>query len=131
MAKICSDKFSLSIDITDIDLEQDLRGNPYNSTCDIQVVSDGFSGKTKITTSVKNLIDFVNDLKKMFDTFKGKANLNDFDFGTKINVECDYRGYFIFEGLLVNQSFQQLQFKNSIDQTYLSDFIRELSSQIE
>ena len=131
MAKICSDNFVFSIDVTSMDLEQGAKGNPYNSTCDIQVISDEFSGKTEITTSIKNIINFVNELKSMYDTFKGKATLVDFDFGTKINVECDYRGYFIFEGVLINQSFQKLQFKNSIDQTYLSDFIRDLSLQIE
>ena len=130
MATIYSEKFTFSIDVISIDFEQENKGNPYNTICDVKIISNGFSCKTKITTNSRDLKSFHKNLEKMYEVLEGKAILNDFDYGTKISVECDCNGFFIFEGILIDESFQQLQFKNQIDQTYLYDFIKELSRNI-
>ena len=38
---------------------------------------------------------------------------------------------FLFNGILINKSFQESKFNNKIDQTYLKEFLSDFSKEIE
>ena len=130
MAIIISNNFILEINIISIYLDEEKKGNPYNTICDISIESDGFFGKTQITTSYQILQKFINDLDNMYKLLIGKTKLTEFDFGTIINVKCNDTGKFVFEGVIINSSFQKLEFNNIVDQTYLHSFINDLKLKI-
>lgn len=131
MARIESSNFKLNLSIESIDFAEEQKGNPYNSICAFEIYSDGFYGKTKITTSSKYIAGFISDLKNMYKSLKGNTRLSDFDYGTNLHIKCDKLGFFIFNGIVINESFHQLKFENRLDQTYLQDFIRELADEFD
>ena len=67
----------------------------------------------------------------MYKTLVGKASIKDYDFGSYLNVECDDIGKFLFNGVLISESFQELKFTNKIDQTYLKEFLSDFSEEIK
>lgn len=124
MACIIAEELKLEIIIKNCDLSDDK--NPYNSVVFASVSNRGFSGYANMTVDVKNIKEFINDITNMYKNLSGKAELKDLDYGSNILVECNYLGCFNFSGVLINDSFQKLYFKFSIDQTYIESFLNEL-----
>lgn len=62
----------------------------------------------------------------MHRVLRGKTVLKDKGYGSCLWIACDRQGYFLFEGVLVSDTFQKLNFNFQIDQTYLSAFIGAL-----
>ena len=129
MALISSENFKFDFTIELCDLNEEKNGNPYNSSVSIKVESDGFCGMTEKTISSKNLRLFLANLTEMYNTLQGETVLKNLDYGSNLKIRCDKLGKFHFEGTIINDSFQQLQFNNIIDQTYMQDFIKNLLSE--
>lgn len=129
MAFLDSKNFKLDFIIEDCDFDAEKNGNPYNSVVAIKVESDGFCGFTKMTINAKDLRVFIENLKVMFSTLKGNASLKDFDYGSMLKIECDKLGDFLFEGTIISGTFQEFKFKNLLDQSYLGDFVKNLSKE--
>lgn len=130
MANILSDSFKITIKILDCDLCATKKGNPYNTYCSVEIFSDGFYGNTKFLVNIIDLISFSRKIEDMYNTLNGKASIKDYDFGSCLNVECDNIGKFCFNGVIINESFQELKFSNIIDQTYIKDFLRDFLEEI-
>ena len=131
MANILSDSFKIILKILDYDMCESKKGNPYNTSCLVEIFSNGFYGKTNFLVNYSDLILFFRKIENMYKTITGKASIKDYDFGSYLNVECDDFGYFLFNGILINESFQELKFTNKIDQTYLKEFLSDFSKEIE
>ena len=129
MALISSENFKFDFTIELCELNEEKNGNPYNSSVSIKVESDGFCGMTETTISAKNLRLFLANLTEMYNTLQGETVLKNLDYGSNLKIRCDKLGKFHFEGTIINDSFQQLQFNNIIDQTYMQDFIKNLLSE--
>lgn len=127
MAKIDCSSFKLGIEIKSIDLSHE----SYNTTCVLDLYSEGFSGITEMVTSYTDLLYFANNLKDMYEFLKGVTKLIDYDYGTSINVSCDESGYFVFEGVILNGTSNELRFKNRIDQSYIKNFINNFFDELE
>lgn len=126
MALICSDNFKFEFTIKHCDLEEEKRGNPYNSIVLIKVESNGFCGETETEISAKNLRIFLATLTDMYSKLKGGVSLENLDYGSNLKITCDKLGKIHFEGIIINYTFQQLQFNNLIDQTYLHTFVKNV-----
>lgn len=127
MARLESPNFKFNIEIKIIDSKQE----NYNLICAIDLCSDVFYGKTEITTSITDVKTFINELKNMYNFLKGCTKLTDYDYGSFINIICDEFGYFVFDGIIVNGTSNELHFKNRIDQTYIKNFINVFSAEFE
>ncbi len=130
MASIISDSFKITLKIINCDFYEVKRGNPYNTSCLVEIFSDEFYGKTNFLVNYNDLILFFKEIENMYKILSGKASIKDYDFGSYLNVECDDLGKFIFDGVLINESFQELKFNNKIDQTYLKGFLSDFSKEI-
>ena len=131
MANILSDSFKINLKILDCDVYEVKKGNSYNTSLLVEIYSDGFYGNTNFLINYNDLILFFKKIEDMYNALAGKTSLKDYDFGSYLNVECDDIGKFLFEGVLINESFQELKFSNKIDQTYLKDFLSDFSEEIK
>ena len=131
MAKILSNSFKINLKILDCDLCEAKKGNPYNTSCSLEIFSDGFYGNTNFLVNYNDLVSFFRKIENMYKTLVGEASIKDYDFGSYLNVECDYIGKFLFNGVLISESFQELKFTNKIDQTYLKEFLSDFSEEIK
>lgn len=131
MANILSDSFKMIFKILDCDVYEVKKGNSYNTSLSVEIFSDGFYGNTNFLVNYNDLILFFRKIEDMYNTLAGKASIKDYDFGSYLNVECDNTGKFLFKGVLISESFQELKFSNKIDQTYLKEFLSDFSEEIE
>ncbi|MGM9970945.1 MAG: hypothetical protein ACI35W_00875 [Anaeroplasmataceae bacterium] len=131
MANILSDSFKILLNILDCDECAVKKGNPYNTSLSVEIFSDRFYGNTNFLVNYNDLILFYRKIEDMYNTLVGEASIKDYDFGSYLNVECDDIGKFVFKGVLISESFQELKFLNKIDQTYLKDFLNDFSEEIE
>lgn len=105
---------------------------PSNTILTISVNSDGFCANTDMDIDIKEFVTFVNSLSSLYKTLNGLAIIQE-PYGERQFVEfsADRSGHISIRGQLSsngrNGFVQKLTFENSIDQTYLPDFIKELS----
>lgn len=103
-----------------------------NTILSVCVHSNGFCGKTDMDIDVKAFVAFVDALSALYETLKGTAIIRE-PYGYRQFIEfcADRSGHVGISGELCssgrNGFVQKLAFENSIDQTYLPDFIKNLS----
>lgn len=130
MASILSDSFKMILKILDCDTYAIKKGYSYNTSLSLEIFVDGFYGKTNFLVDYNDLILFFRKIEDMYNTLAGKTSIKDYDFGSYLMVECDEFGKFLFKGVLINESFQELKFLYKIDQTYLKGFLNDFSIEI-
>ncbi|MDR1698139.1 MAG: hypothetical protein LBR37_04480 [Erysipelotrichaceae bacterium] len=101
-------------------------GNQYNTVIYINIVSHGYSGKSEWTIDFYEFQQFAYQFNKLYADLKGELQLEDKEYGSRLNVKCDNTGKFLFTGKLISNTFQKLEFNFSVDQTFLNDFIKKL-----
>ena len=103
-----------------------------NTLLTVSIKSDGFCANTDMDIDIKQFIIFIDNLEKLYSTLKGRAVIEE-PYGEKqfIEFNVDQTGHIRVRGKLSsngrNGFSQELVFENCIDQTYLSEFVRELS----
>ena len=105
--------------------ESDIR-YPSNTIMDIEIESNGFSGKTSMDIDVKEFAKFATKLCEIYEQLVGEARIEE-PYGKKmyISFEGDGRGHINVKGMLCNMS-HVLNFENVFDQTYLQTFAHDL-----
>jgi len=118
-----TDSFFISINLKVF--ESDIQ-YPSNTIMDVEVESDGFSGKTSMDIDVKEFAKFVDKLYEIYERLEGIARIEE-PYGNKMYIlfEGDGRGHINVKGMLCNMS-HVLNFENVFDQTYLQMFAYEL-----
>jgi hypothetical protein len=105
---------------------------PSNTILTISVNSDGFCANTDMDIDIKEFVAFVDSLSSLYKTLNGTALIQE-PYGERQFVEfsADRFGHIRIRGELSsngrNGFVQKLNFENCIDQTYLPDFIKNLS----
>ena len=103
-----------------------------NTILTISVNSDGFCANTDMDIDIKEFVAFVDSLSSLYKTLNGTALIQE-PYGERQFVEfsADRSGHIRIRGELSsngrNGFVQKLNFENCIDQTYLPDFIKNLS----
>ena len=103
-----------------------------NTILTISVNSDGFCANTDMDIDIKEFVAFVDSLSSLYKTLNGTALIQE-PYGERQFVEfsADRFGHIRIRGELSsngrNGFVQKLNFENCIDQTYLPDFIKNLS----
>ncbi|MBO5395584.1 MAG: hypothetical protein J6A97_01755 [Clostridia bacterium] len=104
-----------------------------NTILTISVSSDGFCANTDMDIDIKEFVTFVDTLSSLYTTLNGIAIIQE-PYGERqfIEFSADRSGHIGIRGKLSSNGRggfdQELSFENSIDQTYLPDFINNLSS---
>ena len=103
-----------------------------NTILTISVNSDGFCANTDMDIDIKEFVAFVDSLSSLYKTLNGTALIQE-PYGERqfIEFSADRSGHIRIRGELSsngrNGFVQKLNFENCIDQTYLPDFIKNLS----
>ena len=103
-----------------------------NTILTISVNSDGFCANTDMDIDIKEFVAFVDSLSSLYKTLNGTALIQE-PYGERQFVEfnADQSGHICIRGELSsngrNGFVQKLNFENCIDQTYLTDFVKNLS----
>lgn len=117
----------LQLKVIEADIEY-----PSNTILTISVNSDGFCANTDMDIDIKQFKAFVDALSSLYSSLTGSAVIQE-PYGEQqfIEFSADRSGHIGIRGKLCsngrNGFFQELIFENCIDQTYLPDFIKNLS----
>ena len=104
-----------------------------NTILTISVISDNFSANTDMDIDIKSFLFFVDALSSLYTTLNGTAIIQE-PYGEQqyIELRADRSGHINIRGKLSSNGrggfLQKLSFENCIDQTYLPEFISNLSS---
>ena len=104
-----------------------------NTILTISVISDNFSANTDMDIDIKSFVVFVDALSSLYTTLNGTAIIQE-PYGEQHYIEliADRSGHINIRGKLSSNFrggfLQELSFENCIDQTYLPEFIGNLSS---
>jgi len=111
-----TDSFYISLNLRVF--ESDIQ-YPSNTIMDVEVVSDGFSGKASMDIDVKEFGEFATKLYDIYERLRGKARIAE-SYGEQsyVSFEGDGRGHINVKGVLCNNG-QSLKFENEFDQTYM------------
>ena len=104
-----------------------------NTILTISVISDNFSANTDMDIDIKSFVVFIDALSSLYTTLNGTAIIQE-PYGEQQYIElcADRSGHINIRGRLSSNGrggfLQELSFENRIDQTYLPEFIGNLSS---
>lgn len=102
-------------------------GNPYNTTFQMSIVSNGFAGKGEWECDIKDFRQFVKSLEEMAQFQTVQVNLQDIGYASHICFKMAHTGHICVTGVLFGpMKTQQVTFEFSADQTVLSPFVKEL-----
>ena len=109
-----------------------------NTILSVAVTSAQFSASATMDIDIKDIQDFCNNFKHIYDCFAGNAKIQG-PYGDKqyILFSSDKYGHVTVSGYLnsngVNNFWLELKFENSIDQTHLltlfdglNDFLKQI-----
>lgn len=126
---LSGNNFSLSLDFRVFESDVSYASNTILS---VSVTSDGFSASATMDIDIKDIPLFCNELKKVYDCLNVEAKIQE-PYGARqfILFSGDKCGRISISGTLNsggdNGLWQELKFENSIDQTYIPRFMKELN----
>lgn len=110
------------------------RGNPYNTTFRLLVVSGSgaFSGVGECEYDIKKFRQFVCELQELYDFQRKTVELCDICYGSKVLFELNKTGSLEIRGTVYADAKEHsLTFTFLADQSVLSSFIRGLLRLLE
>ncbi len=125
-----SESFSLSLDFQVF--ESDI-SYPSNTILTVSVSSAGFSASTTMDIDIKDIPTFCNELQNIYNSLNGEAKIQE-SYGNRqyIQFSGDKKGHIWVSGILNSNGasgfWQELKFKNCIDQTFLPGFLKKLTT---
>lgn len=120
--------FNKNFIVSDLTTYEEMKyDNKYNTEFNVQVFSDGYSGKSEFIVDINDLREFIIELYNLNKTLKGTAVIKDLSIGSYVEFEIDKMGRIIVSGILFdNHKKQSLSFKFEVDQTYIKELSDEL-----
>ena len=109
--------------------EFDISISPSNTIIKLKVESFGYSGNSDIDINIIDFINFIENIRKIYDSLNGSARLEEV-YGKKqyIDFIADGKGHILVRGFISqinDDKEQELKFSNEIDQTVLKSFIEQ------
>lgn len=78
------------------DLEAAKSGNPYNTTFNIVVQSEGFKGIGDCEYDIKEFILFAKQINDLYSFNRHKVDFKEIGYGSNISFDLDQKGHFKF-----------------------------------
>ena len=125
-----SDSFRLSLDFQVFESDVSYSSN---TTLSVSVTSAGFSAFTTMDIDIKDIPTFCNELQNIYNSLNGEAMIQE-PYGNRqyIRFSGDRKGHILVSGTLNSNGasgfWQELKFENCIDQTFLPDFLKKLTT---
>lgn len=116
-----------NIEVFESDLEY-----PINTVAAVSVLSNGFSGSVEFDLNIRSLANFSSEIKKMYETLNGHAELKEPYGFSNIMIKAETMGHFTISGKLdLTYPPNSLTFEFDIDQTMLKSFSENLYSNFD
>jgi hypothetical protein len=107
-------------------------GNPYNCTFELKVKSGDFMGVSSCESDMRMMIDFVNELREMYEFRKKEIDFQEIDYGGTLHFSSDALGHISISGQIYGTFLEhELKFIFPADQTALLPFISELQQLVD
>lgn len=109
--------------------EEAEKGNPYNTSFDVKVVSGLFSGYSEYWEyDHRELAGFISQLEELAAGKINEVILQEIGVGQQIHFEGDGQGHITVSGTISSDGVhpQSLSFEFVTDQTVYTDFIKQL-----
>lgn len=108
-------------------------GNPYNTTFQLSVCSDGFSGTGEWECDISVLRAFAREVEELYCFQRERAELRDMGYGSTLTFSAaDRLGHIRVGGTLLGlHGVQSLRFEFLGDQTALGPFVKELEALLQ
>ncbi len=102
-------------------------GNPYNTLCNVNVVSGEFAGRGEWECDWKAFIRFAEELEQLYCFQRQEVEFQDIGYGSTVRFVLHKIGQLTISGLLRgNAPGNSLTFEFRADQTSLSCFLQQL-----
>jgi len=122
-----SSEKQFSISHVEVSYEDYLRGNPYNTTFHVRVVSGDFAGFASFEYDIKEFVRFIHETKELYDFNRKLVTLDDICYGSKIQFILNHLGHVRISGILYGSAMiHSLEFEFDTDQTALRSFCDDL-----
>ena len=105
---------------------------PSNTILSVSVASAGFFASTTMDIDIKDLPVLCNELQNVYNFLKGEAKIQE-PYGSRqyLVFSGDGKGHILVSGMLNSNGadgfWQELKFENCIDQTYMPQFLKNLT----
>lgn len=97
----------------------------------IKIVGHEYSAEFTINRSYEEFRDFAFKLKSMYESLKEvEAKLQEDYEHDFLCVKSDGLGHFIISGEFNNWTHWNLKFTETVDQTFISNFLKQLSKEV-
>ena len=107
--------------------EEVKRGNPYNCTFNLKVISGVFSGIAPCEYDIKEFQKFILELEEMYQFKRATTELKDICYGTNVLFSMDKLGHFEMAGTIYGEAMEhEMKFEFHVDQTVIWPFVNEL-----
>ena len=107
--------------------EEVKRGNPYNCTFNLKVISGVFSGIAPCEYDIKNFRELVLAFEEMYQFKRTTVELKDICYGTNVLFSMDKLGHIGMAGTIYGEAMiHEMKFEFHIDQTVIGAFVNEL-----
>lgn len=108
------------------------RGNPYNCTFNLKVVSGVFSGIAPCEYDIKDFRELILAFEEMYQFKKTTIELKDICYGTSVVFSMDKWGHIDVSGTIYGEAMiHEMKFEFRIDQTVLVSFVNELKDLVK
>ena len=102
-------------------------GNPYNTTFNIIVESEGFKGIGSCEYDIKEFLLFSKQIKDLYNFKRHKVYYEEIVYGSHISFNMDRKGHINISGeIFGNAMIHSLKFEFMADQTSLKPFVDSL-----
>lgn len=107
--------------------EDAVNGNPYNTLCNVKVVSGEFAGLGEWEFDWKDFGRFVKELEQLYAFQRQEVEFQDIGYGSKVKFILHRAGRLTVSGLLYGDARgHSLTFEFQGDQTSLHPFLQQL-----
>lgn len=119
-----TENFKLTIET---EIFEDCINSPENNILHIFIENSDFSANCDLDVDIKEFAKFSKDLLDLYKKLQGNAKIKEpYNMVKYLEFGVDYLGYITIQGYLENIN-NKLTFNNTFDQTYLSDFAKDLA----
>lgn len=102
-------------------------GNPYNTTFKVNVISGDFAGASEFEYNIKDFLEFVRDIKDLYDFKLKLVELNDICYGSYVQFSLSKTGGLTISGTIFGTAMEHsLKFEFTTDQTAIETFSNSL-----
>ncbi len=102
-------------------------GNPYNTVCQLKVVSGEFAGVGEWECDWQDVHTFVQELERLYHFQRQEVEFRDIEWGNWLKFQMDRTGHVTVTGRLYGgMSMQTLEFHFRTDQSALQPFLQQM-----